>query len=192
MKKLTKEIFIEKAKKVHGDKYDYSKTVYINAKTPLIVTCKKHGDFYVIPNKHTSGNKTGCPKCAESKLETEIRVFCENNNIKYEQQKRFSWLGLQKMDFYLPDYNIAIECQGTYHFEPRYSVKTDDKEMLMENLLSQIQRDELKNELSNENNVKILYYIPENLMKNTKISKIYTNENSFYDINQIFNCFLNK
>lgn len=32
-KKLTKDIFVEKARKVHGDKYDYSKVEYVNYKT---------------------------------------------------------------------------------------------------------------------------------------------------------------
>lgn len=39
-------------------------------------------------------------------------------NIKYERYKKFSWLKKQNLDFYLPDYNIAIECQGIQHFEP--------------------------------------------------------------------------
>ena len=46
---------------VHGDEYDYSKTTYVTAKIPVIVTCKVHGDFTVVPNKHLSGE--GCPKC---------------------------------------------------------------------------------------------------------------------------------
>ena len=33
MEKTKNEIFIEKAKKVHGDKYDYSKVNYIDSKT---------------------------------------------------------------------------------------------------------------------------------------------------------------
>lgn len=56
------EIFIEKAKKVHGDKYDYSKVEYVNSKTKVIVTCKLHGDFKQSPNNHLTGY-VGCKKC---------------------------------------------------------------------------------------------------------------------------------
>ena len=174
--KLTTEEFINRAIQIHGKKYDYSKVEYKNAKTPVRIICHKHGDFFVSPNKHTSITKRGCPKCSESILETEIRVFCENNGIKYIQQKTFSWLGLQRLDFYLPDYNIAVECQGYYHFEPHY---TSTEENANNNLLSQIKRDELKKELCDENCISILYYVPINLQKKIKISNIYRKNNVF-------------
>ena len=53
--------FIQKAKKIHGDKYDYSKTIYVHSIEKLIVTCPIHGDFHISPNKHLSGR--GCPIC---------------------------------------------------------------------------------------------------------------------------------
>ena len=31
-------------------------------------------------------------------------------------KKRFDWLGRQSLDFYLPKYNLAIECQGSQHY----------------------------------------------------------------------------
>jgi len=45
MKKLTTEEFIKKAREVHGDKYDYSKVEYLNATTPVVIICPKHGEF---------------------------------------------------------------------------------------------------------------------------------------------------
>lgn len=48
-------------RQVHGDEYDYSKTHYTTAKQLVIVTCRIHGDFEVVPNKHLSGD--GCPRC---------------------------------------------------------------------------------------------------------------------------------
>ena len=90
--------FIKAAIEKHGNKYDYSKVNYVNAKTPVCLVCPKHGDFYIIPNKNTSLSKQGCPRCAESILETGVRVLCENNNIEFNQQKTFPWLGLQRLD----------------------------------------------------------------------------------------------
>ena len=54
-KKLTTEQFIAKAREIHGDKYDYSKVVYVNAKPTVWVTCKEHGDFWITPDHLTRG-----------------------------------------------------------------------------------------------------------------------------------------
>lgn len=58
----TTEQFILEAIATHGDRYDYSKTVYINAKTKVLITCKKHGDFYVFVHTHLNGGI--CRKCS--------------------------------------------------------------------------------------------------------------------------------
>ena len=57
----TTDEFIAKAKKIHGDKYDYSKVNYVNRKTKVCIICPKHGEFWQTPNHHLSG--CGCPKC---------------------------------------------------------------------------------------------------------------------------------
>ena len=49
MEKTKNEIFIEKAKKVHGDKYDYSKVEYVNAYTKACIICPIHGEFWQLP-----------------------------------------------------------------------------------------------------------------------------------------------
>jgi DUF1365 family protein len=59
--KLNTDIFIKKAKNTHGDRYDYSKSVYERSNIPIIITCKKHGDFMQRPNNHL--RHQGCPKC---------------------------------------------------------------------------------------------------------------------------------
>lgn len=55
------EKFIEKAIRVHGNKYDYSKVNYVNYREPVCITCKEHGDFMQIPYYHIADN--GCKKC---------------------------------------------------------------------------------------------------------------------------------
>ena len=62
-KALTTKEFIDKAKTVHGNKYDYSKTVYKKSIIPVIITCPIHGDFIQKPNYHLSG--CGCPECGK-------------------------------------------------------------------------------------------------------------------------------
>jgi len=54
--------FIEKSKEIHGNKYDYSKTIYENNLKEVIIICKIHGDFLQLPKTHKRGN--GCIKCS--------------------------------------------------------------------------------------------------------------------------------
>ena len=62
---MNTQLFIEKAKEIHGDKYDYSKVEYINAKTKVIIICKEHGDYLQQSNLHLKGS--GCVKCFRDK-----------------------------------------------------------------------------------------------------------------------------
>lgn len=60
-KKYTKKTFIEKARLVHGFKYDYRKSIYVNNETKLEIICPDHGSFFQQPNSHFNG--CGCPDC---------------------------------------------------------------------------------------------------------------------------------
>lgn len=60
-KQTTTEDFIEKAKEVHGDKYDYSLVNYTNSSTKVKIICSKNHEFWQIPNSHLAG--CGCPIC---------------------------------------------------------------------------------------------------------------------------------
>jgi hypothetical protein len=57
--------FIERAKNIHEGNYLYDKTQYVNGNTPVIITCKKHGDFTQVPRQHLVGQ--GCPQCGIEK-----------------------------------------------------------------------------------------------------------------------------
>ena len=60
--RLDNDVFINKLKKTHGGKYDYSKVVYKNSHTKIKIVCPKHGLFEQSPTNHLCGK--GCPKCA--------------------------------------------------------------------------------------------------------------------------------
>ena len=66
MKKMTQEEFINKARQVHGDKYDYSKTQFRTTKKKVLIVCPKHGEFYQLANNHLHGY--GCVKCAQNNV----------------------------------------------------------------------------------------------------------------------------
>lgn len=59
--KLTKEIFVERSRKIHNDKYDYSKVNYTLCDVKVNIICPKHGDFWQRPLHHM--RKIGCPVC---------------------------------------------------------------------------------------------------------------------------------
>jgi hypothetical protein len=59
-------MFIKKAEKIHGNKYDYSSVNYINARIKVSIICSEHGVFVQIPSSHLSGN--GCPECGKIKI----------------------------------------------------------------------------------------------------------------------------
>ncbi len=84
--------FIKKALRVHGDRYDYSKTIYIKALEKVEIICKEHKSFWQLPSKHSKYN--GCPKCANkheryNKLTTEefIKRAIKIHGDKYDYSK---------------------------------------------------------------------------------------------------------
>ncbi|MBP9886011.1 MAG: hypothetical protein KBF93_06925 [Leptospiraceae bacterium] len=86
-KDLSTEEIIEEFKKVHGDKYDYSKVDYLNAVSKLIIICREHGEFLQLPSKHKTGN--GCPMCSGKNLSEEdiIKEFKKAHGDKYDYSK---------------------------------------------------------------------------------------------------------
>ena len=66
-KTLTTKKFISKAKKVHGDKYDYSQTEYKGSHEPVEIICPVHGKFSIRACDHLRGK--GCGKCKTECLE---------------------------------------------------------------------------------------------------------------------------
>lgn len=86
--KLNTEIFIQRAREVHGDTYDYSKSVYVGKDKPLVIICSVHVEFEQTPNNHWKGK--GCWKCAGVKPLTQeefIEKSREVHGFKYDYSK---------------------------------------------------------------------------------------------------------
>ena len=147
----TQEWTINKFREVHGDKYDYSKVEYIKDSLPVIIICPEHGEFKQTPNNHKHGE--GCPWCKTSHMERSVRLLLAENGIKYFPQHTFDWLKYKRnmyLDFYLPEYNIAIECQGIQHYKSNAHFKEED-------VASTKVRDKLKYKLCKDNGIPIYY-----------------------------------
>jgi RimJ/RimL family protein N-acetyltransferase len=86
--KYTTKTFIEKARKIHGNKYDYSKVTYKNAYTKVVILCPEHGEFLQIPKVHLRGSN--CPLCVGNKRKTTewfIKKATEIHSTKYNYSK---------------------------------------------------------------------------------------------------------
>lgn len=125
------------------------------------VKCQKHGYRHL--NYYNLLNGQGCDLCrwekgfGNWKLEKEIENILLSNNIKFEREKRFKWGGNLRLDFFLTDYNIGIECQGIQHFIPK------DRYGGVEKFQEGQERDKRKRDLCETNHVKLLYFSHEKI-----------------------------
>lgn len=84
--------FIDKCKKVHGDRYNYDKVVYTKSIDKVIITCCFHGDFLQTPAAHLSNR--GCPKCKSESISKKLShstcMFIEKAINKYGNKYDYS------------------------------------------------------------------------------------------------------
>lgn len=86
----TKEMFVEKAISIHGDKYNYDDFEYKNFGTKSIIRCAIHGAFLQTPAAHLRGN--GCFECGQksrhdkhrTKLEDFIKKSRKVHGLKFD------------------------------------------------------------------------------------------------------------
>lgn len=178
------EKFLEEARVIHGNKYDYDKKTYVDRKTKMRIIDKKYGEFWQSPQKHLCGQ--GCPKRKSSKLENQVINYLENNNIEYIYQYRFNEYKLLPYDFYLPKYKTLIECQGEQHFKPVdfYNSLKDDKK-INKIFIKRIKMDLLKYQIAIDNNINIIYIINNNNLENSQIKHLYDNKIVIDNINNL-------
>lgn len=93
--------FLERVRDFHGDKFDYSKSQYINAKTKILIICPEHGEFYQTPDKHLAKRSKGCQKCwskvrkgikrpnLKNKKIPQPEIFLEKANKKYNNKYQY-------------------------------------------------------------------------------------------------------
>ena len=165
------ETFIEEARKVHGDKYDYSQSVYKGTNDDICIICPIHGEFLQPPHNHLRGH--GCPTCNASKLELAVINELAKNDIAFEmhvRKNKLSWLGRLTLDIYIPTLNMAIECQGGQHFKVIEHFGGEEE------LAKRIENDSRKRELCKANEVKLIYFLEEEYNKFLDGSNLYFND----------------
>jgi Zn ribbon nucleic-acid-binding protein len=107
--------FLKKANEEHDYRYDYSKVIYINSSTPIIIICPDHGNFIKRPDNHAEGAR--CPKC----------VAIERVSVKTTEQfvSQVSSIHKNKYLYLKTDYKhnyieVIITCEkhGDYKKKP--------------------------------------------------------------------------
>lgn len=99
-KRKTLQEFIVQARKKFGNKFDYSKAVYVNTHTPLCIICPEHGEFMQAPIGHLKSH--GCPKCGQL-------IGAAKNG-----KKRIIYDSYETCKYY------ASLCKGRYDFQKKY------------------------------------------------------------------------
>lgn len=168
--------FEEKARKIHGDKYIYTDTYKTAKNDKVCIICPIHGEFWQLPNDHLSGK--GCPNCNESHLERQLAAFLDERGIGYERWKHFDWLDRQEIDFYVPQYNVGVECQGKQHIGlGGWSNRFDFKR--------EYELDKRKNKLCEENGLQLLYFCDKTFYEKFFELDIYNDNSTFCNLNEL-------
>jgi hypothetical protein len=128
-KKSTTE-FIEEAKQIHGERYQYDKVNYVSRKAKVVITCPFHGDFKQAPNNHIQGQ--GCPRCKTSRGEAEIETVLKNLKVKFEPQYTFDdCIDKKKLQFdfavFINGKTGLIEFHGQQHYDRVYFGNTNEQ-----------------------------------------------------------------
>lgn len=145
--------------------------------------CKKElGKKYINNLARNGGIRCSC-KDKISYPERFMRSFLEHVKTDYEYQKRFNWSGLRTYDFYISEFNLIIEMDGSQHYiEKGFSDLEKQKEI-----------DKIKDELANANGIEIVRidcreasfgYIKKNI-ENSKLKEYFNlNEIAFIEVDK--------
>lgn len=111
---LTTEQFVEKAKAIHGELYDYSKVRYVYSDQKVEIICKEHGGFLQTPSSHLMGNH--CSACRSVVSRAETKWLDSLGVAKHERQVRLRMASgkLYSVDAYVKAKNMVYEFNGDY------------------------------------------------------------------------------
>ena len=155
---LTMDEFIEKARRIHGDKYDYSKVNYINNRVNICILCNTHGVFEQSPTRHLVGD--GCPNCINK---TEYKLFVQLQEIypTVERQFKAEWCKNKRclpFDFVIETSKKIIEMDGPQHFSQVANWRSPE---------DQLKQDMYKMKCANENGYSVIRVLQQDVIDET-------------------------
>ena len=101
--------FIERAKKIHGSRYDYSKVVYKNNKSKVCIICPFHGEFWQLPSTHLKGG--GCKKCGDLSESIKKRITTTESLITKFQKVHGDKYDYSEVEFVNWKTKVKIYCK---------------------------------------------------------------------------------
>lgn len=121
-KRLTTQQFIDKARLLHGDKFDYSITQYVNATTKLKIICIEHGEQEMLPHHHTHSKSYGCPVCGKQAINN-YKQFTTESFI--EKVSHIKGISFEKTIYISKRENVTITCDihGDYETKAEMLLK---------------------------------------------------------------------
>lgn len=114
---MNKEEFVKKLKEIYGKIYKYNSVNYKDGASFVTIECRRHGNVRLGIKRLLAGR--GCKKCNISKGELRLLKWLIDNKVKFNHQHIFSDCKNIKplpFDFFLPDFNTAIEFDGEQHY----------------------------------------------------------------------------
>lgn len=112
----TTQEFITKAKEVHGETYDYSQTVYLDKRHPVIINCREHGSFTQRPPEHLEGR--GCRKCGDA---LRGKGFLLDTSVWLERLSKYPLIQA-KDESQLQSYHSSVDLVCKIHGEFRVAL----------------------------------------------------------------------
>ena len=115
MEKLTQTEILNRFFNIHGDKYDYSSTIYHGIHKKIKIICQVHGEFEQVANNHLGGK--GCIKC-NPKFGDKLTIY---NFIKRSSDIHNNFYNYSLVDYKNNKEKVKILCpkHGEFEQEPR-------------------------------------------------------------------------
>jgi very-short-patch-repair endonuclease len=150
--------FIEKANKIHNDKYDYSKVNYTNNKNNIVIICNQHGEFIQQPYVHLLSH--GCPSCINK---TEFKLYTSLKDLypTIKRQYKVNWCKNKlylPFDFAIEELKIIIELDGEQHFKQISNWTSPEV---------QIEKDKFKTNCANNNGFSVIRILQNDVLNDS-------------------------
>ncbi len=168
IKKFTLEQFLEKAKEIHGDRYDYSKVIYKGYQTKICIICLIHGEFWQTPAGHLQGKN--CFKCRNENL-TIIQTITTEEFIRRARLIHGNKFDYSKVEYKGYNIKVIIICpvhgeflQAPYkHLEGRgcWQCKSSKGELAIKNILDKYKIKYIKEYKFPNYKLRYDFYLPE-------------------------------
>ena len=110
--------FICKARKVHGDQYDYSKVEYVKNDSKVTIICPIHGEFEQTPSGHLSGK--GCMHCGTQQSVESVKsrmTLSKDEFVHRAKEKHEGKYDYSKVEYVSNKTKVIIGCPKHGEFE---------------------------------------------------------------------------